>query len=138
MTRGISLPDKFTKRTRSAAAAPRWPPRARHQPAPALLQRQPGQRQRHLLQLPVSGNNVGSSGANRQRRQPTRSIQTWGAFQQLRAKGIARAVGVSNWDIRDLQQVYDVYHEYPSVNQIEIHPLWVSGWGWWRGWMDSR
>ena len=44
------------------------------------------------------------------------------AFEALRAQGLIRAWGVSNWNVRDLTQAFDQYGYYPSVNQIEMHP----------------
>ena len=46
------------------------------------------------------------------------------AFEALRTAGLIRTWGVSNWEVRDLQQMYDVYGFYPSINQIEHHPYW--------------
>lgn len=51
-------------------------------------------------------------------------MEAWGALKALKAAGKARAIGVSNWDIRDLQQLFDRYGEYPAVNQIEVHPYY--------------
>jgi len=45
-------------------------------------------------------------------------IQTIQAFESLRAQGLVRTWGVSNWEIRDLQQAYDVYGFYPPINQV--------------------
>ena len=51
-------------------------------------------------------------------------MQTVVAMQAIVAAGYARSWGVSNWEVRDLQQMYDVYGFYPAVNQIEFHPWW--------------
>jgi 2,5-diketo-D-gluconate reductase A len=51
-------------------------------------------------------------------------MQTVVAMEAMRAAGYIRSWGVSNWEIRDLQQMYDMYGYYPSINQIEHHPYW--------------
>ena len=51
-------------------------------------------------------------------------LDTVVAFEALRAAGLIKAWGVSNWQVRDLQQMYDVYGYYPAINQIEHHPYW--------------
>lgn len=53
-------------------------------------------------------------------------LQTVQAFEALRAQGLIKAWGVSNWDVRDLQQMYQVYGYYPPINQIEFHPYWQA------------
>lgn len=47
-------------------------------------------------------------------------------FLALVAKGDARSIAVSNWQVRDLQQAFDEFGVYPSANEIEIHP-WCVG-----------
>jgi diketogulonate reductase-like aldo/keto reductase len=44
------------------------------------------------------------------------------AYEALRKAGLIKTWGVSNWQVRDLQQMYDVYGFYPAINQIEHHP----------------
>lgn len=51
-------------------------------------------------------------------------LQTVVAFEAMRAAGLIRAWGVSNWNVRDLQQMYDAVGYYPPINQIEFHPYW--------------
>jgi len=51
-------------------------------------------------------------------------LQTYVAFQQLVAKGLARAVAVSNWQVRDLQQVFAATGTYPAALEVEVHPWW--------------
>lgn len=48
------------------------------------------------------------------------------AYKELIAlykKGKVKAIGVSNFDVQDLQTLYEKCGEYPMVNQIELHPL---------------
>lgn len=53
-------------------------------------------------------------------------MDTVQAFEDLRKAGLVRTWGVSNWQVRDLQQMYDQYGFYPPINQIENHPYWVE------------
>jgi len=46
-------------------------------------------------------------------------LDTVVAMEKLVAAGLARTWGVSNWQIRDLEQMHDVYGFYPAINQIE-------------------
>lgn len=45
-------------------------------------------------------------------------VDTFKAFQQLRKEGKARAIGVSNFEVRELEQVFNATGEYPAVNQV--------------------
>lgn len=51
-------------------------------------------------------------------------IQTFLALRSMMNQNITRSVGVSNWQIRDLQQVYNATGFYPSALEIEVHPYW--------------
>ena len=53
-----------------------------------------------------------------------RARQTiWETFQELHEKGAARAVGVSNFTTKHLEQlIEDVPALLPMVNQVEVHP----------------
>jgi len=51
-------------------------------------------------------------------------IVTLQSFVQIQKMGLTRAYGVSNWETRDLQQLYDATGIVPAVNQIEVHPYW--------------
>ncbi|EOD48638.1 Aldehyde reductase [Neofusicoccum parvum] len=48
---------------------------------------------------------------------------TWRAMEALYESGKARAIGVSNWTIADLQKMFKFAKVKPAVNQIEIHPF---------------
>lgn len=48
--------------------------------------------------------------------------QTWRAMEEIYAAGKARAIGVSNYDVRDLEDVLRLGEVKPAVNQIELHP----------------
>lgn len=51
-------------------------------------------------------------------------LDTFKSFLDLKARGKVRAVGVSNWEQRELEQVFNATGVWPSVNQIEHHPYW--------------
>ena len=51
-----------------------------------------------------------------------RYVETWRAFVDLQAEGLARAVGVSNFEPSHLRRVIEETGVTPAVNQIELHP----------------
>lgn len=51
-----------------------------------------------------------------------RSEETWKAFTQLRSAGVVKTLGVCNFMPSDLDRLYAAVGEYPTVNQIELHP----------------
>lgn len=54
---------------------------------------------------------------------PKKRLDTWRAMLQLRKDGVCRAVGVSNYTIRHLQELDEGSDAGPSVNQVEFHPF---------------
>lgn len=48
---------------------------------------------------------------------------TWMAVEELYEAGKARAIGVSNWTVPDLEMLLKFAKVKPAVNQIEIHPF---------------
>lgn len=50
-------------------------------------------------------------------------IDTWRALEELYAKGVVRAIGVCNFQIHHLQELFEASKLKPAVNQIERHPL---------------
>jgi diketogulonate reductase-like aldo/keto reductase len=48
---------------------------------------------------------------------------TWSAMERLLADGKARAIGVSNYTIRHLEELLAGAKEPPAVNQVELHPF---------------
>ena len=48
---------------------------------------------------------------------------TWRAMERLLADGKARAIGVSNYGVRHLEELLARANEPPSVNQVELHPF---------------
>ncbi len=61
--------------------------------------------------------------------------ETWRAMEQLLALGKARAVGVSNYTVRHLEELAAGAKVLPAVNQVEFHPFLFQRdlLGWCRG-----
>jgi 2,5-diketo-D-gluconate reductase A len=51
-----------------------------------------------------------------------RFVETWRAFEKIASDGKARAIGVSNFRIPDLERLASETDTVPAVNQIELHP----------------
>lgn len=49
---------------------------------------------------------------------------TWEKLVKLREAGLTRSIGVSNFEISHLEQLFQISGVIPAVNQIECHPLW--------------
>lgn len=49
--------------------------------------------------------------------------ETWRALEKLYEDGFARAIGVSNFQIRHLEDLMMNCNVVPMVNQVEFHPL---------------
>jgi 2,5-diketo-D-gluconate reductase A len=49
-------------------------------------------------------------------------IDTWRAFEQIHGEEAARAIGVSNFRIEDLELLQRKMETMPTVNQVELHP----------------
>ena len=52
-----------------------------------------------------------------------RRLDSWRAMTQIQKQGKAKAIGVSNFTIRHLQEMMDQLDTLPAVNQIEFHPF---------------
>nr|POF04153.1 glycerol 2-dehydrogenase (nadp(+)) [Quercus suber] len=48
---------------------------------------------------------------------------TWQTLETLYAEGKAKAIGVSNWTVANLQDMLTWCKVKPTINQIEIHPF---------------
>ncbi|KAJ3088660.1 hypothetical protein HK102_008240 [Quaeritorhiza haematococci] len=57
---------------------------------------------------------------------PATRAETWGAMVSLMNQGKARAVGVSNFTIRHLEELKKTSSVRPAVNQVELHPFLVQ------------
>jgi 2,5-diketo-D-gluconate reductase A len=51
-----------------------------------------------------------------------RFLDTWRAFERIRAEGKSRSIGVSNFRVEDLERLRGEADELPTVNQVELHP----------------
>ncbi len=51
-----------------------------------------------------------------------RYVETWKAFIELRAEGVVRSIGVSNFQPAHLERVIAATGETPVLNQVELHP----------------
>jgi diketogulonate reductase-like aldo/keto reductase len=49
--------------------------------------------------------------------------ETWRAMERLLADGKARAIGVSNYTVRHLEELLASAKIPPAVNQVELHPF---------------
>ena len=49
--------------------------------------------------------------------------ETWRAMERILADGKARAIGVSNYTVRHLEELLDGANVPPAVNQVELHPF---------------
>ena len=50
-------------------------------------------------------------------------VDAWRALVDLREQGLVRSIGVSNFTEKHLDRIIDETGVAPSVNQIEVHPL---------------
>jgi diketogulonate reductase-like aldo/keto reductase len=48
---------------------------------------------------------------------------TWRALEKLYTEGVVRAIGVSNFQIRHLEDLMATANIMPMVNQVEYHPM---------------
>jgi 2,5-diketo-D-gluconate reductase A len=49
-------------------------------------------------------------------------VETWRAFIELHEQGLARSIGVSNFQPAHLRRVIEETGVTPSINQVELHP----------------
>ncbi|PQJ32097.1 aldehyde oxidoreductase [Nonlabens arenilitoris] len=49
--------------------------------------------------------------------------ETWKAMSQLKEKGLAKHIGVSNFSKQKLEELIANTGEIPEMNQVELHPL---------------
>ncbi|KAL6302004.1 Aldo/keto reductase [Sparassis latifolia] len=48
--------------------------------------------------------------------------EAWGTFEKLKEDGLVKSIGVSNYELDDLQKLIKVAKVKPAVNQIYFHP----------------
>jgi len=49
-------------------------------------------------------------------------METWRAFEAIKAEGRSRSIGVSNFRVEDLERLQREAGQQPTINQIELHP----------------
>ncbi|MDA9786622.1 aldo/keto reductase [Pontimonas sp.] len=49
-------------------------------------------------------------------------VATWLALEELHAQGLAKAIGVSNFEPEHLEKIMEVGSITPAINQVELHP----------------
>jgi 2,5-diketo-D-gluconate reductase A len=52
--------------------------------------------------------------------------ETWRAFVDLQAEGLARSIGVSNFNEPHLRRIIEETGVTPAVNQVELHPRFTQ------------
>lgn len=52
-----------------------------------------------------------------------RRLESWAALEQMLQDGRARTIGVSNYMVPHLEELFDRGGMIPAVNQIELHPF---------------
>jgi methylglyoxal/glyoxal reductase len=50
-------------------------------------------------------------------------LDSWRALEELHRQGLCRAVGVSNYTVRHLEELLGHSNLVPAVNQVEFHPF---------------
>jgi diketogulonate reductase-like aldo/keto reductase len=48
--------------------------------------------------------------------------QVWAGMEEVKQAGLAKSIGVSNFNVEDLKTILETAKVVPSVNQIEFHP----------------
>ncbi len=54
---------------------------------------------------------------------PSARLESWRAFEELQREGVCRAIGVSNYTVRHLQELLAHGKVVPAVDQVEFHPF---------------
>ncbi|XP_047306361.1 NADPH-dependent aldo-keto reductase, chloroplastic-like [Impatiens glandulifera] len=77
----------------------------------------------YLIHWPVRTKS-GTRGWDPQLMVPLCLAETWAAMEGLYASGQARAIGVSNFSTKKLEDLFTYAKIPPAVNQVECHPGW--------------
>lgn len=54
---------------------------------------------------------------------PEHTNETWRAMEDVLRRGLAKSIGVSNFEIEDLEQLRRTAEVTPAVNQVRLNPL---------------
>jgi diketogulonate reductase-like aldo/keto reductase len=54
---------------------------------------------------------------------PKDRLDSWRALEQLQREGVCRAIGVSNYTVRHLEELRAHANVVPAVDQVECHPF---------------
>jgi len=73
-------------------------------------------------QIPEEGPKVGGDPTATE----TPVWETYDAMQELVTEGLTRAIGVSNFNVRELEELIKDTDLIPTINQIEMHPYLVQ------------
>jgi len=58
--------------------------------------------------------------------QQDRYLESWLALEEIKAAGLTTSIGVSNFQIENLERVITGSSTVPAVNQIELHPAFAQ------------
>ncbi|MFS0776459.1 aldo/keto reductase [Neobacillus sp. 3P2-tot-E-2] len=50
-------------------------------------------------------------------------LEQWNAFVELKKLGLAKHIGVSNYNIETIKEILDADLAKPEANQVEFHPI---------------
>lgn len=79
----------------------------------------------YLLHWPVNANVGDATDPPFKKGKPSPRIQeAWQAMEGLVERGLVRAIGVSNFDILQVEELLSFANIVPAVNQLELHPFW--------------
>lgn len=51
------------------------------------------------------------------------TLESWRAMLKMNMDGLVQSIGVSNFTINMIEQVFSIYGVMPAVNQVEFHPF---------------
>merc|ERR1712224_772446 len=54
------------------------------------------------------------------------NMETWGALEECVDKGLTKTIGLSNFNSKQIEEVYTKCRIKPSVLQVECHPYLVQ------------
>ena len=49
-------------------------------------------------------------------------VESWSVLEQLHSEGVAKAIGVSNFQPEHLERILESGSVVPAINQVELHP----------------